>query len=152
MMSKREKKSLILMLRMIDEMYECKDTPETGAGATCTSNRKNTMVAALLAMQQSANLLLDNSTDVCLGSHESMKSMLAEGDSTKTTSQHETIQVTQMSWISSRLTRMAWMSSRLTSKRWEGGLQQKRQGYKRLQICCADRMRVTKDGLRSQQD
>ena len=91
MMSKSEKKSLILMLRMIDEMYECKDTPETGAGATCTSNRKNTMVAALLAMQQSANLLLDNSTDVCLSSHESMKSMLAEGDSTKTTSQHETI-------------------------------------------------------------
>ena len=90
MMSEREKESLILMLRRIDEMCECKDTPDTGAGATCAWKKKNTMTA-LLAVQPAANSLLDLSTDVCLSSHKSMKSMLTEGDSTNTTSQHETI-------------------------------------------------------------
>jgi hypothetical protein len=90
MMSDRDKKKLILMLKRIDEMHERKNTPNTTAGVQCAAKKKKVMVEDF-PVPSASDSSLDHSTRALLSSHESMKSPLADGDSIDTTSQHQTI-------------------------------------------------------------
>ena len=84
--------------RDCSEVHQRKNTPDTTAGVKCASKKNNSKVE-FLAVPSASNSSFHHSTDVFLSSHESVKSTLAEGDSTDTTSQHFTIDSDAMDFV-----------------------------------------------------